>query len=55
MRYNAGQMIPYSGKVEVVNKSGEKTKTVIQVKRGEVFPPTPEPDQQYVYISYTDN
>ena len=54
MQFKAGQVIPFSGKVVIVDKFGEKTKTIIQVKRGEVFPPTPEPEQRYVYLSYTD-
>ncbi|HEY8390420.1 MAG TPA: hypothetical protein VIL26_05665 [Clostridia bacterium] len=55
MHYKAGQVIPYSGKVVVLDKYGEKTNIIINVKRGEVFPETSDPDQSYLYISYSED
>lgn len=54
MNYKSGQKIPFSGVVVVVSKYGEKTDIELSVKKGETFPPTPEPDQTYVYVKYTD-
>ncbi|NLC16829.1 MAG: hypothetical protein GX756_03015 [Clostridiales bacterium] len=54
MNYKPGQRVPFSGKVVVVSKYGDKTDIELTVKKGEIFPPTPEPDQTYVYISYSE-
>jgi hypothetical protein len=54
MNYKPGQVVPFSGVVVVVDKYGDKTDVQITVKKGETFPPTPKPDQTYMYLKYTD-
>ncbi|HEY8424226.1 MAG TPA: YjzC family protein [Clostridia bacterium] len=54
MNFKPGQKAPFSGVVVVVEKYGDKTDTQLTIKKGDIFPPTPKPDQTYVYIKYTD-
>jgi hypothetical protein len=54
--YKPGEKVPRSGQAEIVGprggKTGEGERTVV---KGEPFPPTPKPGQQYKIVDPTKN
>lgn len=51
--YKPGETVPRSGQAEIIGPRGGETGNERTVTRGEPFPPTPHPGQEYTIVDRT--
>jgi len=51
--YKPGEKVPTSGQWEIVGPRGGRTGKERTLVKGEPFPPTPEPGEEYVLVDPT--